>query len=147
LLATGNKGRDADTGLTIVTLPPPAFSLTAAFADPPPQLDGTLLSGEWDYGAKKDFNNGFITARSDENRLYILLDLLGDTGQNSLGSDNFWLSFDILNLRQIDPGWDLNFRLDSSGDQRFWLLFCRRFLRPDFRRPFPPIQLQQTSCF
>jgi len=60
--------------------------------------------------------NGFITARSDETRLYILIDLLADTGNDSVGDDSFWLSFDLLDNLQIDSGWDLNFRLDSSGD-------------------------------
>ncbi|HSG15590.1 MAG TPA: hypothetical protein VLE70_04620, partial [Anaerolineae bacterium] len=32
------------------------------------------------------------------------------------GADNFWLSFDVWNNRQIDADFDLNFRLDGSGD-------------------------------
>jgi hypothetical protein len=139
LVAQGNKGRDAETTVTILAATPPAFSLTAAYADPPPNLDGILRSGEWDYGAKSDFINGFITARSDENRLYILLDLLGDTGQNSLGSDNFWLSFDLLNKSQIDPDWDLNFRLDSSGD-----LILEEYSGPDSFDPRNSVNLRSA---
>ena len=116
LEAQGDKGRDAGTGITIAAAPQPAFSLTAGFADPPPGLDGTLLYGEWDVRHKVSFAKGFLTARSDETRLYLLLDMLADTGNDNLGDDNFWLSFDIWNNQRIDAGWDLNFRLDSSGD-------------------------------
>ena len=116
LEAIGDLGRKAETTLAITAAPTPAFALTAGLADPPPDLDGSLTSGEWDYQQKSSFTNGFITALSDESRLYILLDLLGDTGNDSLGSDNFWLSFDIWNDQVIDAGWDLNFRLDGSGD-------------------------------
>ena len=115
LVAQGDKGRDAETSVTITALVT-AFSLTAAYADPPPDLDGILRGGEWDYGQKANFTNGFIAARSDETRLYILLDLLSDTGNDNPGDDNFWLSFDIWDDQRIDSGWDLNFRLDSGGD-------------------------------
>ncbi|MGD8857308.1 MAG: LamG domain-containing protein, partial [Chloroflexota bacterium] len=116
LLATGNKGRDATTGLTLIAAPAPAFSLDATYAGTPPDLDGQLRSGEWDYGKQANFNHGFLSARSDESRLYILLDVLDDTGQDSPGLDNFWLSFDVWKNGQIDAGFDLNFRLDGSGD-------------------------------
>jgi hypothetical protein len=116
LMAEGNKGRDANTGLTITAAPAPSFTLSAAYADAPPNLDGNLRGGEWDYDKRVAFNQGFISARSDETRLYLLLDLLGDTEHDSAGLDNFWLSFDVWNNRQIDAGFDLNFRLDGSGD-------------------------------
>jgi len=115
--AVGNKGRDAASVLTIATGNFPVISLTAPYATMPPNLDGVLRFGEWDYSQKADFENGFITVRSDETRLYVLLDLLADTGNNALGSgDSFWLSFDIWDDQVIDPGWDLNLRLDASGD-------------------------------
>jgi hypothetical protein len=116
LLAEGNKGRDAETSLTLAVAPVPSFTLDAAYAEAPPFLDGTLLSGEWDYTKRISLPNGFLTARSDETRLYLLLDMLGDSGEDALGTDNFWLSFDVWRNRQIDAGFDLNFRLDGSGD-------------------------------
>jgi hypothetical protein len=116
LVAQGDKGRDAETTLSIIAGALPDFSLTAAYAAPPPDLDGALRRGEWNYDQKASFSNGFISARSDETRLYVLLDVLADTGNDTPGIDNFWLSFDIWNDQQIDSGWDLNFRLDNSGD-------------------------------
>ncbi|MFC1778550.1 hypothetical protein ACFL3I_14650, partial [Pseudomonadota bacterium] len=116
LRAQGNKGREAETTVTIVARPLPAFSLNAAYAARPPDLDGILRQGEWDYAQRISMGSGFFTARSDDTRLYILLDLMADTVNDSLGNDNFWLSFDIWDDQKIDPGWDLNFRLDSSGD-------------------------------
>ena len=117
--ATGSKGREAETFLTVTAAPTPAFSLAASFADPPPNLDGILADGEWDYDKIASFSNGFISARSDDSRLYILLDLLADNSNNGAGADNFWLSFDIWNNQVIDAGLDLNFRLDSNGDMIF----------------------------
>lgn len=116
LQADGDLGRLAETPITLEQGPTPAFALPAAYADPPPQLDGRLDVGEWDYGQKFDFAQGFITARSDDSRLYVLLNLLGDTGHDPPGDDGFWLSFDIWSDQVIDNGWDLNFRLDASGD-------------------------------
>jgi len=114
LRAESNGNRDAELSVFISQTGPAAFTLGAVYADPPPDLDGYLATGEWDYQQKADLSSGFISARSDDSRLYILLDLLGDTVKDSLGADNFWLSFDTNGNRAIDAGLDLNFRLQGS---------------------------------
>jgi hypothetical protein len=118
LEADGDKGRDAETGLTVTRPPEPAFDLVAGYADPAPVLDGQLAAGEWKYSGVALFANGYLSVRSDENRLYVLLNVLGDDqddGQGE-GKDNFWLSFDLSGNRLIDSDVDLNFRLDASGE-------------------------------
>lgn len=113
LRAVGDKGRVAETSLFISEI---AFYSEADYASPPPVLDGNLNLGEWDYDNAIDFANGSIVVSNDESRLYVLLDVLDDNGQDAIGADNFWLSFDIWDDGKIDGGWDLNFRLDLSGD-------------------------------
>lgn len=116
LKAEGNKGRDATLPISIDIGLPSVFALGAQFAHTPPDLDGSLKINEWDYDQKAPLPSGFITVRSDETRLYVLLDLLGDSGEDSLGTDGFWLSFDVQEDQSVTPGWDLNFRLDGTGD-------------------------------
>jgi hypothetical protein len=117
LEASGDKGRDAEVlNITLVEPPPPAFSLDVNYADPAPVLDGILRTGEWDYFDRVTLNNGFLSASSDDTRLYLLLDILTDTGEDVPGDDNFWITVDILGNRQIDSGKDLNFTLDGNGE-------------------------------
>lgn len=139
LLAEGNKGRAADTGLTLVAPPAPAFSFEAAYADSAPRLDGVLATGEWDYAKQVPLANGFLTARSDETRLYLLLDMLGDSGNDAPGTDNFRLTFDVWKNRQIDAGFDLNFRLDGNGD-----MILEEYTGPDSFAPRNSVYLRSA---
>jgi len=146
LYADGNRDRDAELNVTVRDGPPTSFTLGAAYADPPPDLDGILSSGEWEYEQRVDLPNGFITARSDESRLYLLLDVLGDSTGDSLGADNFWLTFDTNRSRTIDAGIDLNFRLQGSD------LIVEQYIGPDNLDPLNRIDLRSAyaagfNCF
>lgn len=113
LRANGDKGRTAETSINIMEI---AFYAHAEYASTPPNLDGNLRIGEWPFENAVNFNNGSMVVSNDENRLYVLLNVEDDYGQDTAGADNFWLSFDVWNDGKIDAGWDLNFRLELSGD-------------------------------
>jgi hypothetical protein len=113
LRANGDRGRTAETTLDISEI---AFYAEADYASPAPDLDGNLRVGEWPIENAINFVNGSMVVSNDENRLYVLLNVEDDYGQDAVGADNFWLSFDIWNDDKIDASWDLNFRLDLSGD-------------------------------
>lgn len=59
-----------------------------------------------------EFEHGFVTTRSDEVRLYVLVDVLADTEDDT--EDGFWITFDVDRDGEITPGIDLNYRLEPE---------------------------------
>ncbi|MCB9137793.1 MAG: Ig-like domain-containing protein [Caldilineaceae bacterium] len=114
---------------TPTTVPPsydPIFVLDSGFISPesnfiglrtPPQIDGELFFGEWDLSKQHAFENGFIVAHNDGLRLYILLDILADTGEDSADAalDAYTLTFDVDKNTAISPNVDLQYTLDNTN--------------------------------
>ena len=147
LEASGDKGRYAEASLTITAPPAPAFSITASYAGSAPKLDGRLSLGEWDYMSRVSFSNGFLSVRSDEDRLYLLVDVQADDGEDTLPGDNFAVTIDVDRDRKIDTGLDLNFTLGASGE-----LILEEYTGPDstLERAVPYMRSVATSgygCF
>ena len=97
------------------------FSIIASYATTAPAIDGQVGFGEWEIGNQIPLDNGFITVRNDQHRLYILVDLLADTGDDVAPSpDYFWLTFDVNADAEITPGVDLNYATaPSTGNMRY----------------------------
>ena len=95
-------------------------ALTSTYVATPPVIDGSIGFGEWNLANKVPFAHGFISTMNDGIRLYVLIDALGDTTDETISADNFWLSFDVNRNGVIDPNQDLNYGLNSdSGNMRY----------------------------
>ncbi len=114
--ASGNAGTDTQ----LVTITPPEILVPSTLREP--IIDGDIDLGEWDDAASFDFTNGFAAFVHDDDRLYILIDMIGDDGNDpfsSGGGDQFWIHFDIDEDGSITPDVDLRYRLDSgTGNMR-----------------------------
>jgi hypothetical protein len=96
----------------VVGNPCGALSLTSIGTDAPPSIDGFLGFGEWTNPNRIPLEHGFITAVNDGIRLYLLVDVLDDTGNDppsSQSPDYFWLTFDTNRNGQIDANTDLQY--------------------------------------
>ncbi len=81
-----------------------------------PVIDGVINYGEWDFTHTLKFANGLITVRNDGLRMYVLLDVIGDTVENSIRSvDYFYLTFDKNKDAAITPNVDLNYTYPVSS--------------------------------
>lgn len=92
--------------ILILTRPVP---LTSPATLTPPRLDGIISRGEWSLGDKVPFEEGFLVARNDGQRLYLLLDVLGDNSPDLNDAVN--LSFDVNQDGEITPGTDVNYHM------------------------------------
>ena len=88
---------------------PGSLPLTSTYAGTPPTIDGRIDYGEWNLANKIPFDNGFISVVNDNIRLYVLLDVLGETVNNPIDSDFFWVTFDKDRDGAIDANADLNY--------------------------------------
>jgi hypothetical protein len=107
--------------------PPPEIITLDVPLGGAPTIDGDLSWQEWDSAARLTIDNGFIAFTHDQDRLYVLIDMLNDTGDDSFnagGGDQFWLYFDVDRDGVITPDIDIRYRLESgTGNLRFQT-FC-----------------------
>ncbi len=88
---------------------PDALTLNSVYVSTPPVLDGSLNFGEWNYGTNIPFHDGNISVVNDSTRLYVLVDVTGETTNDS--SDYFWVTFDTNQNKAIDANKDINYGL------------------------------------
>ncbi len=73
--------------------------IIASYAEWPPAIDGAIEGGEWEIDNRVEFEHGFLTVLNDAIRLYILVDVLSDSGEDPVSSnpagDFFVLGFDV----------------------------------------------------
>ncbi len=92
-----------------------------------PVIDGTLSYGEWGRKVRLDTDNGFIAFTHDSDKLYVLIDMLTDSGDDAFragGGDQFWLHFDIDEDGAITPDVDLRYRLESGTGNLRYETYC-----------------------
>ncbi len=110
--------RGDPAGFKVLAPSPSSFTLNALFVSTPPTIDGAINFGEWYNPSKIPFENGFITVLNDNIRMYVLLDILDDVGDDA--NDIFWLIFDVDRDGVIDAYQDLLYGLDpSTGNMRY----------------------------
>ncbi len=84
-----------------------------------PEIDGEIGYGEWGEYSAIPFSGGFIAMQRDFSRLYFLIDVTGDTYNNTAyDEDYFFLSFDADGDSAISPYRDINFTIDSNNNMR-----------------------------
>lgn len=89
------------------------LSISSRFATTPPRIDGFIDWGEWDLNNVLAFPHGVITFLNDRVRLYILIDVKGDTIDEppTSAGDYFIAGFDVNHNGVIDPNVDLIYGL------------------------------------
>lgn len=94
------------------------ITISSSFTETPPDIDGFVGFGEWTISNRIELNHGFITVLNDRTRLYILVDVLEDTGDDE--NDYFWLTFDVDQDGEITEDVDLNYGLHPyTGNMRY----------------------------
>lgn len=74
-----------------------------------PPIGATFLPGTWRDAASLEIPEGFLLIKNDQEFLYLLLDLIKDTGNSPGVGDYFWFSFDVDNNAAITPQRDVNY--------------------------------------
>src|SRR5206468_3750182 len=71
---------------------------------------------EWSLTTNRlELDHGFIAVMNDNLRLYLLVDVLDSSVDNTGNTQNdFWVSFDVDHDGQITPGIDINYALDGG---------------------------------
>lgn len=103
---------------------PCTYTLASTYAPTPPVIDGKLDWGEWPMVDQLPFNHGFLTAVNDGVRLYLLMDVTGDTTDDPpLSSapwgDYFWLTFDVDRNGSVTPNTDLLYGTHGNYNMRY----------------------------
>ncbi|MCX7681849.1 MAG: hypothetical protein N2508_07795 [Anaerolineae bacterium] len=125
--------RGDPAGFKVLAAGPTSLAINAAAVSTPPRIDGIVGVGEWNLSSKVNFENGFMVAANDGIRLYVLLDLLYDNGNDAGNGDYFWITFDVDEDGQIDANLDLNYGLAPNGNMRY-----QYYLGPGSRTPLQP---------
>ena len=131
---SGNTG----TATQLVTITPPEILVPSSFRRP--AIDGELALGEWDDATRFQLANGHVAFVHDRDRLYVLINMLGDDGNDPFGAgggDQFWLAFDVDEDGRVTPDVDLRYRLESgTGNLRYqtWCDGCPLGFNPPAAR-------------
>lgn len=88
-----------------------ALPLRSAWAVNPVDINKPVMAGDWEGAGSLKFSRGFVMAKNDANFLYIMLDVVADTGNDPGTNDYFWLTFDNNRDRAITSGVDVNYGL------------------------------------
>lgn len=88
-----------------------AYPLKSEWSVTPIDLNAPINSGGWEDAGQLKFSRGFVLAKNDARFLYLALDVLDDTGNDSGTNDYFWLSFDSNRDRSITANVDVNYGL------------------------------------
>jgi hypothetical protein len=86
-------------------------------------IDGKRSPGEWQATSanRLDFEQGSLSVMDDGLRLYLLLNLLDDPGDDSLAAgDQFEISVDLNQDGALTPYVDINYRIRPSDQQLVW---------------------------
>lgn len=93
------------------------LTATSPAMSSPPLIDGVINLGEWPEASRIKFGHGFISVVNDGLRLYVLVDVLDDSTNdtpNAQMPDYFWLTFDTNGDGLITPNTDLNYSTVSG---------------------------------
>lgn len=113
--------------LPITACEPQGTAIDVPFSWGEPTIDGRLDFGEWSDASQLDFEHGFMKFVHDRDRLYVLIDVLADTGDDPFrlgGGDQFWLHFDIDEDGVVTPDVDLRYRLESGTGNLRYQTYC-----------------------
>lgn len=111
----------------VTSCEPEQLVIDVPFSWSDPTIDGRLDYGEWSDAVRVDFDHGFFKFVHGRDRLYVLIDVLEDNGDDPFalgGGDQFWLHFDIDEDGAITPDVDLRYRLESGTGNLRYQTYC-----------------------
>ncbi|MEP0712946.1 MAG: hypothetical protein ABJC55_13595 [Algoriphagus sp.] len=88
-----------------------ALPLRSEWAVNPVDINKPVTEGDWEGAGSLKFSRGYVLAKNDARYLYLMLDVVADTGNDSETNDYFWLTFDNTRDRAITSGVDVNYGL------------------------------------
>ncbi len=100
------------TVLTESIVKPPVLTtptVKSAWAKTPPITAGNFSAALWADAGTMQIPEGVLMVKNDHQFLYVLLDLVKDTGASPGVGDYFWLSFDVDGNASITPNRDVNY--------------------------------------
>ena len=116
---------------------PGTYTVTSLLATNPPVMDGVLNYGEWTLTLnpnRLEMDHGFMAVMNDRKRLYLVVDVLESTTNNTGANQNeFWVTFDTDKNGQINPGVDLNYALQAATPNMRY----QHYINPAQWMPFP----------
>lgn len=78
-------------------------------------IDGRIDSGEWASGGELSFAKGKIKVTRDLHRMFMLINVTGDTNNNINVTEYASVSFDVDRNAAITPNVDIKFTLNADG--------------------------------
>lgn len=78
-------------------------------------VDGKIDSGEWTSGGELPFAQGTIKVTRDMLRMYMLINVTGDTNNQTGATEYASVSFDVDKNSAITPNVDIKFTLNANG--------------------------------
>jgi hypothetical protein len=95
-----------------------------------PTIDGLASETEWVQATVYDLPHGKLYYQNDDDYLYVLIDLIGDTGDNreGLGADSFSFTFDVNENKVVDANKDFMYGFAGGDYSRFGIFYyldCR----------------------
>ncbi|MFQ5408918.1 MAG: FHA domain-containing protein [Anaerolineales bacterium] len=108
------------TATSAATHTPTATATLTGFTSAPPSIDGVYAINEWaDARLLRELPNGKLFFMNDAEKLYLLVDLVGDTTNDpplptSPWGDYFWLTVDVNENAVIDANVDINYQRGSE---------------------------------
>lgn len=104
-----------------------ATSLNSKWSESPIDPATSIMDSAWNGAGEFQFPNGWVYAKNDAKFLYLVLDVLADTG-NDLGTgDYYWLSFDVDENRGISANKDVNYGLYPGNPNKMGI---QKYLGP-----------------
>jgi len=97
-----------------ISLPPIFTAATALFSkwtETPIEPTTSIMDSAWNGAGEFQFPKGWVYAKNDAKFLYMVLDVVADTGNDFGTNDYYWLSFDVDENKGISANKDVNYGL------------------------------------
>ncbi len=117
-------------GFKVLAYNPASFTLNSPYRSQPPRMDGSIDLNEWGTQNSIPFDNGVIGAANDGTRLYLLVDVTGESKDNA--GDSISISFDVDNDSFTSPNTDKLYHINTTtGNLRYAYYLSSTTFSPD----------------
>lgn len=113
-----------------ISLPPiftAATALISKWTETPIEPTTSVMDSAWTGAGEYEFPKGWVYARNDAKFLYLVLDVVADTGNDFGTGDYYWLSFDVDENRGISANKDVNYGLYPGSPNKMGI---QKYLGP-----------------
>jgi hypothetical protein len=100
----------------LALIAPAAAFAGSPIANPPPVIDGVISAGEWSNAHSIDIPTGAVMVMHDDKKIYVLIDVVSDTGDNEAPGDLYEFTIDTNSDGLLTPNVDVQFGILNSGE-------------------------------